>query len=410
MTVDGIDVSPASDTDVYQAVNPVDLPRIDRSSITSGASDGIYFEGDQPHRIFQRYGAAFVDDPDEVGLFADGIGPGIYYYPPVFTAVVHDALLVGYRTILTPERQFFTDEGYAEPEVFERQLARISNPDPFANEKTGLSPTGAKEAFHFDAGDRAHRHIEGSALVLCSDEPLSYGSFLFRIAPKVKTIRELGLTHLPCIVYAQQKPFMDLLNYSGLPAERIIFHEMDVVTRIDRAIVLCMRNPHAYLDPGSFEFFAELRASHGSPRTGRKVYVSRLGLNRSGRGATRTMLNEEELITRLEGMGFETIEPETMTVQDQIMAFSSASMIVGPSGSGLFNVMFCHPGTKVIDIQSEHHWIYSYTGMYASLKLEYGIFIGRPDTEDTKPVHRRFTVNIDALCERILSFSGEACW
>jgi len=64
----------------------------------------------------------------------------------------------------------------------------------------------------------------------------------------------------------------------------------------------------------------------------------------------------------------------------------------------------------VIDIQSEHHWIYSYTGMYASLKLEYGIFIGRPDPEDTKPVHRRFTVNIDALCERILSFSGEACW
>jgi len=76
----------------------------------------------------------------------------------------------------------------------------------------------------------------------------------------------------------------------------------------------------------------------------------------------------------------------------------------------LFNVMFCHPGTKVIDIQSEPHWIYSYTGMYSSLRLEYGVFIGRPDPEDTKPVHRRFTVNIDALCERILFFSEEACW
>jgi len=44
----------------------------------------------------------------------------------------------------------------------------------------------------------------------------------------------------------------------------------------------------------------------------------------------------------------------------------------------MYNTMFCHPGTKVIDIQSEDHWIYSYTGMYASLELNYGIFVEDP--------------------------------
>jgi len=44
------------------------------------------------------------------------------------------------------------------------------------------------------------------------------------------------------------------------------------------------------------------------------------------------------------------------------------------------------------------------------LKLEYGIFIGRPDPEDTKPVHRRFTVNIEALLNRVSAFVGDANW
>lgn len=410
MISETIDVLSAPKTDAYRAVNPIDLPRIERAAVTSGSRDGIYIEQEDKPRLFERVGAAFVDDPDETGLFSGRIGPAKYLYPPTFTAAINDATLIGYRTILTPEKQFFTDEAYAEMTVFERQLNRISSPDPFANEMTGLRPTGEKRHFYFDPGDRPRRQIEGNMLVLCSDEPLSYGSFLFRVVPKIRTIRELRLTDLSCIVYAQQKPFMDLLNICGIPSEKVLLHDMNTVTKIERAIIPSMRDPHAYLDPESFELYAELRAIQGSPTTGRRLYVSRFGLNKTGRGATRVMLNEEELITRLQAMGFEVIEPENMSVRDQIIAFSSASIVIGPSGSGLFNTMFCHPGTKIIDIQSEPHWIYSYTGMYSSLKLEYGIFVGKPDPMDTRPVHRQFTVNIGALITRIRTFMAEASW
>jgi Glycosyltransferase 61 len=410
MAADSIGVSPLLRSRIYEATNPLDLPRIERSAVTSGADSGIYVETAGPWREFHRYGAEFVDDPDEVGLFSEGLGPATYHYPPVYVAAVTNATLVGYRTILTPYKQFFTDEAYVDPDVFQHQLNRISQPGEFANEKSGLTPAGDGRSFEFDPGLRTHRRFEGNVVVLCSDEPLSYGSFLFRVAPKVVALRDLGLTGEPCIVYAQQKPFMDLLNMCGLPEASIIQHDMDAVTDIGRAIVPCMRNPHAYLDPESCQMFAEVRAAYGVPRSGRKIYVSRYGLNISGRGASRIMVNESELIARLESMGFETIEPENLSVRDQVMIFSSASIVVGPSGSGLFNIMFCHPGTKVIDIQSEPHWIYSYTGMYASLKLEYGIFIGRPDPEDIRPVHRRFAVNIDALVDRVRGFMDEARW
>jgi capsular polysaccharide biosynthesis protein len=406
LAVDGVQVPRASGLDEYEVINPLDLPRMERAELFSRAVDGIYLEGAGKTRKFHRYGAAFVDDPDQVGLFSGGIGVQPYWYPPAYTAGISNATLVGYRTILTPNKQFFTDEAYAEPEFFQHRLRRISRSDSFSNEATGLRPTDRERYFEFDPGDRASRHVEGNVVVLSSDEPFSYGSFLFRVVPKAKAIRDLGLIDTTSIAYASQEPFMDLLNLCGISKETIQLHDINAVTRIDRAIIPCLRNPHAYLDPESCELYAELRARYGERPTGRKVYVSRLSINEEG-WSTRIMANEGELIARLETMGFDIIEPEHLSVREQIRTFSSASMIVGPSGSGLFNTMFCHPGTKVIDIQSEPQWIYSYTGMYSSLKLEYGIFVGKADPTDTKEVHRRWTVNIDALITRIQSFLSE---
>jgi capsular polysaccharide biosynthesis protein len=410
MVSDDIEISPALDPGIYRAINPLDLPRLTREQIISGSVSGIYVESDDPHREFFRYPAAFVDDPDQVGLFGQSIDVTAYWYPPIFAASITDATLVGYRTILTRDNYFFTDEGYVDEEVLQHQLQRISRGDPFSNEMTGLGPTDRETYFKFNPRDRRCITIEGDALVLCSDEPFSYGSFLFRTLTKVRSVRDLGLTDLPCLVYAENQSFMDLLSLAGVPASKIRLHDVNAVTKIERAIMPAMRNPHAYLDPESCEFYAELRESFGARPSGRKIYVSRYELNRTGRGASRIMVNEAALIARLEAMGFQTIEPENLTVADQIKAFSSASIVVGPSGSGLFNVMFCHPGTKVIDIQSEPHWIYSYTGMYSSLQLDYGIFVGKPDPEDNKPVHREFTVNVDALAARAKAFISEANW
>jgi capsular polysaccharide biosynthesis protein len=246
-------------------------------------------------------------------------------------------------------------------------------------------------------------HREGTATVLCSDEPLSYGSFLFRVVPKMVALRELDLMDTPCVAYAHQKPFMDLLTFCDLPAERIVLQDLRGLTSIERAIIPCMRAQHTYFDPESVALFAEIRARYGRPQSARRIYVSRRTLNTEG-WSTRIMANETELIARLSAAGFDIIEPERMAVREQIETFSSASIVVGPSGSGLFNTVFCHPGTRIVDIQSEPQWIYSYAGMYASLGLTYGIFIGKSDPHDRAPVHRRWAVNIDALMARIGSF------
>jgi len=47
---------------------------------------------------------------------------------------------------------------------------------------------------------------------------------------------------------------------------------------------------------------------------------------------------------------FETVYLEGMSFVDQILAFQSAEFIIGAHGAGLANLLFCEPGTKVIEL------------------------------------------------------------
>ena len=54
----------------------------------------------------------------------------------------------------------------------------------------------------------------------------------------------------------------------------------------------------------------------------------------------------EKLLARY---GFETVYLETMSISDQVRLFQTAEFIIGPHGAGLANLLFCEPGTKVIE-------------------------------------------------------------
>ena len=68
------------------------------------------------------------------------------------------------------------------------------------------------------------------------------------------------------------------------------------------------------------------------------------------RGPTRKINNIEQVQTFLSRYDFETIYPEGMSMRDQLLLFQSAEFIISPHGAGLANLLFCEPGTKVIEL------------------------------------------------------------
>ncbi|MGV1869099.1 glycosyltransferase family 61 protein [Agrobacterium rosae] len=87
------------------------------------------------------------------------------------------------------------------------------------------------------------------------------------------------------------------------------------------------------------------RRAYGAPQRGeRRIYVSR------SKARARHILNEKEIIPILDRFGFETVHCEDLSFAEQVKIFSQASIIIGPHGAGLTNMMFMQCGAAVLEI------------------------------------------------------------
>ncbi|MEP6670324.1 MAG: glycosyltransferase family 61 protein [Chthoniobacter sp.] len=80
-----------------------------------------------------------------------------------------------------------------------------------------------------------------------------------------------------------------------------------------------------------------------APRAAERIYLSR------GKGA-RSFANEEEVTAVLEREGFSVVHCEDLSVHEQAQVFAQARIVVALHGAGLTNVVFCQPGTTVVEI------------------------------------------------------------
>ncbi|ESA37263.1 glycosyltransferase putative [Leptolyngbya sp. Heron Island J] len=78
-------------------------------------------------------------------------------------------------------------------------------------------------------------------------------------------------------------------------------------------------------------------------RSGRRLFLPRRG--------KRVIKNELEVRNLLENVfEFETVEDEHRSIEEQIALYQGASVIVAPHGAGLTNLIWCHPGTQVVEL------------------------------------------------------------
>ena len=78
----------------------------------------------------------------------------------------------------------------------------------------------------------------------------------------------------------------------------------------------------------------------------RKIFVSREN------APTRKLLNSAELLMAIKG--WEIIKMEELSIKEQFKTFAEATHILATHGAGLVNILWCNPGTKVIEIQDKN--------------------------------------------------------
>jgi capsular polysaccharide biosynthesis protein len=102
--------------------------------------------------------------------------------------------------------------------------------------------------------------------------------------------------------------------------------------------------------PGIRPFFSAIRdqVTSGKPGDG-LIYISRKDSIR------RRLLNEDDLCAALQGVGFTIVTLTGMSLDEQIETFATARLIVAQHGGGLANLVYCRPGTTVLELNPSHY-------------------------------------------------------
>jgi len=85
-------------------------------------------------------------------------------------------------------------------------------------------------------------------------------------------------------------------------------------------------------------------------RSARRVFVKR-------NSGMRNIVNADEIEKALVAQGFSVVEPEFLTMSEQVRLFSDVDIVVGATGAAMANLIFCKPTTKIIILISDYKFM-----------------------------------------------------
>ncbi len=106
-------------------------------------------------------------------------------------------------------------------------------------------------------------------------------------------------------------------------------------------------------------------------KTPEKVFICRkqnnLSQDKKNNFSSRILINENEIRKELKDYTF--LYLEDMSVENQIITFNRAKIIVGMSGAGLTNILYCKKNSKIIELRPEFFgYNYNYFSDLAKVK------------------------------------------
>lgn len=123
-----------------------------------------------------------------------------------------------------------------------------------------------------------------------------------------------------------------------------------------------------------------------------KIYINRLDT------MARRLANEEEVIKCVEAHGFTSISLSGLSLAQQAALFSNATHVIAPHGAGETNVLFCKPGTKLLELLLDKYVQWSMRRINSLVPIVYGCVIGREDGNEQHTWKRTWTIDIDQVC------------
>ncbi len=209
-----------------------------------------------------------------------------------------------------------------------------------------------------------------------------YYHWMVALLPRLELVRRSGIdlnTIDKFLVNHYQHPFQfETLQKMGIPQDKIMDIQGRFHIRAKKLIVPNIIN-HWQLQTEEIKLntsdhedsiFQSIRKQflsknhHEFEQQKKRIYITRKEQK------SRKILNEPDLVDLLKKLKFEIVTLEHLSVSQQAHLMAQAKVVIAPHGAGLSNLIFCQPGTQVIEFFSSHIKPY-YWLLCNDLSLEY---------------------------------------
>jgi capsular polysaccharide biosynthesis protein len=258
-------------------------------------------------------------------------------------------------------------------------------------------PDGGREHRLYLEGLKGAPAMRGERLLIANSEQPNYGHYLLDIVPLIHLGARMHAPMLTWTLRPWQRALVARLDVpAGLIREirpRPVFLRHAVVS--NRMSGVASQNAHPQHKEAFALILANVRKAAPAAATPRRVAVCR------GLANSRNLTNRAEMIEALKPLGFVAIQPEKLSFDEQALVFAGAEVVVAEFGAAMANVMFCSPGTKVVEIIAEGQHDPWSSHLCAMLGLDHVALFQRQSAEalESMPRHVKdstFAYSVDA--------------
>lgn len=226
------------------------------------------------------------------------------------------------------------------------------------------------------------------------------------VLPRLHLLQKSGLYDevdwflVPSLQYGYQSESLHLL---GIPEEKIIAGDVYPHIQADKIIAsTAPRGNHTLIPLWLCEYIRDTMLPLAQDNVASIELIPRIYISRSD-SKIRNITNESELEAELQQYGFKTVVLSKLSTIEKIILFSNAESVISATGAGLANLLFCKPGTKVIEIFNEGFVIEPFYDIAAKNGLNYKYIIckGNKIYNATQGQREDLTVDVAGVAEML---------
>uniref|UniRef100_UPI0040484AC0 glycosyltransferase family 61 protein n=1 Tax=Algoriphagus sp. TaxID=1872435 RepID=UPI0040484AC0 len=324
-------------------------------------------------------------------------GSILFKYPPIFLKEINTAIVFAKNDFIISNNNVFW------PKVFYEHFTKIVPHDNLLikyihDNKIKIIPP--KKIINLDL-----------CFSLCGVHSTNWAHFLVQYLPKIFQIIEYNSNKIINIVIPNYKDpnILEIINFYFQDANKYRIHTLDENIAIKCNKLLYIENTSIITDHSFYcspsdiiipkfvfdilknqfltsELFS--KKIEGTKNRDRKLFIKRIG--------SRNVENIIEIEQFFLENGFEIILPHQYTLIEKKEIFSQAKFIACPASSGLTNLIFCQPGTKVLTFMNFQRVTDLYFSTLAeNFNIEY-VSITDFDNEPEN-VHSSYKINIEKI-------------